>query len=612
MERRHVYAFGPFRLDADQRVLLRGDRDLRVTPRDLGVLLALVARHGQIVDKERIFAEVWGDVVVEEGNLARHVATLRQILGDSAQSPTYIETVQRRGYRFIGPVEEMVEDVPAPVRPAAGPARTTRRWIPVAAVAVLALVAWGGFRLLRPANPAAGIRSVVVLPLVNLTGDPAQEHLADAMTELLLTDLGRVPDLHVVSRTSAMQFKGTSRSLPSIARELGVEGVIEGAVVQAGGRIAVTAQLIDARSDRHLWAERFEADEPDVLRLGAAVSRAVLAQLPAASTRAPAPRTPPAVRPEAFRAWAQGRALLGQRSGESVARSVTRFEEAVAAEPEWALAHASLSEALGLASEYRVLPPASSLSRSAAAALRALEIDPDLAEAHVSLAAALQARWDWDGAEREYRRAIELQPGLAVAHQWYGELLTLRGRHEEAIASVRRARDLDPVSLIAGAVHGITLHYAGRSDEAVPILLATLELDPRFAVAHEMLGRALDATGRHAEAVASFRRAVDLSGRSPEYLAALARSLAVAGEREEARALLAEIEAASRHRFVSAFEFAMVLGPLGERDRAFGWLDRALEERSPWLPYLDVGEGLPELRGDPRYAALVDRIRSGG
>ncbi|HSB19478.1 MAG TPA: tetratricopeptide repeat protein [Anaeromyxobacteraceae bacterium] len=601
--------------------------------KDIEVLLALVERRGRIVPKEEILAAVWPDVIVEEGNLARHVSSLRRALADGEDGERWIETHPKRGYRFVGAVAEVPaaprrQEPGAPATgPEAGPAegpgegRPRRSRWPRGRPALvlgglsLAAVAWLGSRVAwRGPRPAGPIASLAVLPLANLTGDAQQEYLADAVTEGLVANLGRIRALRVISRTSAMQYKGTQKTVPQIASELRVEGVVEGSVMRAGDRFRVTAQLIDARTDGHLWAETFECDAREVLDLQAAIARAIADRLrvEVRPEERSALAVAPPVQPEAWRAYARGRHFWNQRTSEGIAESIRHFERAVALDPGYARAHAGLSDAYALAAEYRVLPPATSFPRARAAALRALEIDPLLGEAHASLGAILQAEWDWAGAERAYRRALELNPGYASAHQWYGELLTLLGRHEEAIARAARARDLDPASRIANAVLGVTWYYAGRYGEALEQLRATLALDPQFAVAHEMLGRACDATALHGEALEAFRRAVQLSGRSPEYLAALARSLALGGDAPGARALLAELRQAARTRYVSPVEFAMVHAALGERDRAFEWLERAYQERSTWLPWLGVGPGLAELRGDPRFRDLMRRLGLGG
>lgn len=614
--------FGPFALDVDQRELMRDGKSVRLAPRDIDLLIFLVERAGRIVDKERLLTELWAGRVVEEGNIARHIATLRQALGDTAESPTYIETVPKRGYRFIATVtarvgakEEPAADGTAPAAvpsPHAPRARNAARFF-AAAGAALALAAgfyWAVHRFHEQDADPTAIRSLAVLPLMNLSGDPAKEYFADALTEALLTDLAQIHAVRVISRASVMRYKGTTEPIPAIARQLKVEAIVEGGVMVAGDRVRITAQLVDGRSDRHLWAQSFEGELRDVIGLQRRVSRSIAERIRVTIQPEEAARLAQrgSIDAEIYDAYARARFFWNKRTGDDIANSIVAFRGVTERDPTYAPAFAGLADAYAVAAEYRVIPPVESWPLAEAAARRALVLDPDSSDAHASLANVLAARWQWDDAEREFRTALDLNPGYSRAHQYYGEYLTLRNRHAEALEQQRLAHDLDPVSLIVNAVFGITYYYAGDYGKAERQLNETLELDPQFAVAHEMLGRTCDKLREHARAIEHFTRAVELSERSPEYLAALARSMALHGDAAPARALLEELEQMAAQRYVSHFEFAMVHAALGDRERAFGYLDAAFEERATWLPFLAVGDGLPELRDDARYARLIERM----
>jgi TolB-like protein/Tfp pilus assembly protein PilF len=457
----------------------------------------------------------------------------------------------------------------------------------------------------------APIRSVALLDLVNLTGDPERDHLAEALTEGLRNDLARARELRVTSKKSAVHYDpGARKSVRELAAELGVDGLVEGAVVRAGDRVRVAMQLIDVRTESHAWAETFEEEAGAIPALQAAVARALMDQLrvelrPEDKLRLARARP---VHPEAYRAYALGHFFTSRRTVEGVLRGVDHFSESIARDPGYAPAHAGLAEAYALAAEHQFLPVGSTLQLARAAAEMALELDPDLAEGHQSLAAILQAEWDWEGAEAHLERALELTPGAGGAHRRYGEFLSRRGRHQEAIAHVQRARDLDPVSLASNAALGAAYRYAGRLGEAVEQLRATVQLDPHFAAAQLLLGQAYEAMGRHSDAIGVLATAVRLSAREPATVASLARAQALGGAAREARAVLPELQAWVATGRASSFQLAMVLSALGDRDRAMAMLERAYEERSPDLAYLGSGTVLPELRGDPRVAALLSRM----
>ncbi len=462
-----------------------------------------------------------------------------------------------------------------------------------------------------PAGAPARIASVAVLPLENLSGDPAEEFFADGMTEALIGDLAQVASLRVISRTSVMRFKGTRRPLPEIARELGVDAVVEGTVARAGDRVRISAQLIEASTDRHLWARSYERDFGDILALQRDVAFAIAGEVrshlsPGESRRLAESRP---VDPEAYDAYLRGRFQWNRRTPDSVRRGIEFFERAIAADPTYALAWAGLADCYNILGDQHAIAPEDSAPRAKAAANRALELDPQLAEAHVSLAFQHAFHdWDWERAEAAFLRALELKPNYATGHQWYAEFLVMHRRDEEAIAEARRARELDPLSTVLATSHADVLYFCGRAAEAAAMLRTILTVDPSFVHGHTDLGRACSILGLHDEAIASFRTAARLREIEPELIPGLGYAYAAAGRADEARRVLARLEAHRKGQFVSPAGIAMIHVALGEHDRAFEWLDRAFAERDSALVWLRGNPRLDPIRDDPRFADLARRV----
>jgi eukaryotic-like serine/threonine-protein kinase len=480
-----------------------------------------------------------------------------------------------------------------------------------AAVGVLAaLVAYVQSRRHTPSAARPPITSLAVLPLRNLSGDPEQEYFAEGMTEALITDLSKIRALKVISRTSVMLYKTPTRPVPQIARELGVEGVIEGSVQRSGDRVVITAQLIRATDDTHLWAERYERDLRDVLRLQSEVAQTIAREVqvavePDESRRLARSRT---VDRDAYEAYLKGRYWWNKRTEEGYATARKHFQQAVEKDPGYALAYAGLADSYSTPAVKRLVPPGEAYAKAREAAARALAIDDTSAEAHTSLAYIKTfGDWDWLGAETEFRRAIELSPGYAFAHHWYSALLGFVRRHDEAIAEARRARELDPLSLIINRDLGVALYLARHYDAAIAQLRKTLEIDASFAPAHVSLGAAYAEKGNHRDAVAETEKAVALSPDAVS-MALLARAHALGGRRPEALKVLDALADRSVHNYVSPFEFAMVHASLGDKEKALMWLDKAYEERSAGLGYISDHPAFDPLRQDPRFRDLLRRM----
>jgi eukaryotic-like serine/threonine-protein kinase len=479
-----------------------------------------------------------------------------------------------------------------------------RPWLAAAALLLLAAAAAGGWRAWS-SRGSARIEALAVLPLQNLSGDPEQEYFADGLTEALISDLAKIRALKVISRTSAMRYKGTKESLPDIARALGVDAVVEGSVLRSGERVRITAQLIDAASDRHLWSESYERDVRDVLALQREVARAIAREVQVALTpeeQAGLGKTRP-VDAEAYQLHLKGRYMWNKRSREGFDKALQLFQEAIDKDPAYAPAYSGLADTYGVLASvgYDVLPEHEAMPKARAAALRALDIDPNLAEAHASLAwVKHRYDWDWPAAEREFKLATSLNPGYATAHQWHSELLSTLGRHDEGLEVARRARDLDPLSLIINHNVARRLYFARRFDEAVAESKKTLEMDPQFRVARVMLGLEHAALGRFKEAAGEF----EASGAGSLAGYAYGRS----GRTAEALEVLSRLRTDAQSGHVPPTYFMFVHLGLGQKEEALAWLEKGFAARSDYMIYLGVDPILDPLRGEPRFQDLLRRV----
>jgi TolB-like protein/Tfp pilus assembly protein PilF/tRNA A-37 threonylcarbamoyl transferase component Bud32 len=502
-------------------------------------------------------------------------------------------------------------------QPAARAARSQLGWTALAGVAVVSVLAGahaGGTRspIADAPVPPGPIRSIAVLPLANLSGDETQEFFADGMTDALIADLGRTASVRVISRTSSMQYKQVRKPLPVIARELGVEAVVEGSVVRAGERVRINAQLVDASSDRRLWGDSYDRDVRDVIGLQAEVAAAIAREVNA-NLQLPERASAARVDPQAHEAYLRGRHFFQQADERSFRRALTYFEQAVGRDGSHALAYAGIADtrlvlAYMSADEFRT-PPAQTFTLVEAAATRALAIDPGLAEAHCALAFAnLELKWDWAAAERGFRRALQLNPSLSECHEQYAWYLAAQGRLEEALAEMNRAHELDPLSLLVNTGVGGILMYKRQTDEAIAQNRRTLELKPDFVVAHYGLGQMYMQAGRAQDAIDSFRTALSLSGESPRILADLGHAYARAGRRQEALRALARWRKATAGAFTREEQEAHVRAALGEREQAFALLEKAYQHHSPGMVWLKVDPRFDSLRDDARFQRLLHKM----
>ncbi len=496
--------------------------------------------------------------------------------------------------------------------------RRTRRGrivLAVAAVAVVSLLiaalkgSWWRQILLR--TGVGRVESVAVLPLQNLSNDPEQDYFADGMTDELITDLAHIKALRVISRTSAMRYKGTAKTLREIAEELNVDAVLEGSVLRSGNRVRITAQLIQAATDRHLWAESYERDIRDVLSIQSEVARAVAneVQIKLSAKEAGRLDASPTVKTEAYEAYLRGRFFWNKRDRESVAKGLNYFQQAIQLDPSYALAHTGAADSYLIMGLNYWLPPSEAYAKAKAAARQALEIDDTLGEAHASMIVIKELEWDWQGAQSEAVRAVDLNPGYATAHQWYSGLLTLTGRHEEAIAEARSAAERDPLSAIVALHVGQTYYYARRFSEARFHVNRSLEISPDFFQAHYYLAAIDIEDGKIRDGITELRDVAARFPRDDDTLATLGYAYAIAGMKGDAQAVAKDLIEQSRQRYVPPSYVALVYAGLGKIDDAFRWLEVAYEQHDRELPWIGVDPMFEALRSDPRYLVLARRMK---
>ena len=621
-----VVSFGAYEFSAESGQLRKEGMRVRLEGQPLAILQMLLGRPGEIVTREELQKKLWpGDTFVDfEHSLNAAVKRLRAALNDSADHPRYIETLARRGYRFVAPTngvgadrerEKPVVGTVESQAPSRVSFRKKRFWVVAgAALCVIAIAGWGWRlsrnRLTSPAVPP--VRSLAVLPLENLSGDPLQEYLADGMTEELIGRLANIRGLRVISRTSAMHFKNTTLSVPEIAKTLGVDAIVEGSIIREGGEVRVHAELIRGATDEHIWTGEYQREYRSLLALQDEVTRNITERIEISLTpqeRLTLAYTHP-IDPEAHEDYLKGRYHFNQRTQDALNTSTRFFQQAVMRDPGYALAYSGLADAYAMLGFRGGFPSKDALSRAKAAALKAIELDDNLAEPHASLAFIAETyEWNWAMAEREYKRAVQLNPGDARTHNWYAGYLMYTGRLEEGISEARRARELDPLSLPVNNALAGRLLAAGRYDLALEQVQKTLQLDPHFAPARQTQGWAYLHNGKREEAIQEFQRALQLSGtEDTDLMLDLGFAYAIAGKRRETGRILDKLKSLRERGVVPSGSIAILYGALGDSNEAFAWLEKAYEERDPQLTYLKAGRRFEPLRQDPRFRELVRRV----
>ncbi len=480
-------------------------------------------------------------------------------------------------------------------------------WIGVA----LALSALAGWLVWPSRDQPAVVRSLAVLPFANEGGDAELDYLGDGIAESLIHDLSQLRDVRVMARSTVFRYRGPNLEALRAGRELKVDAVLAGRVVSRGETLTVEAELVDVQSGTRLWGERYQGRFDQVMRVPEDVARQISSTLRLRLTREQAARLgrPETADAEAYRLYLKGRFYWNKRTGEGFRKGIEFFEQASARDPSYALPQVGLADSYALMAAYSVRPPSESMTRARDAAERALQLDDSLAEAHASLGLVrLLHDWQWDEAERRFRRALALKPGLALAHHWFSEYWMARGRTDEALAELQRAEDLDPLSVILPTDRCRALYFARRYPEALASCRRALDADASFVPALITQGMVLEETGRYAEALTAFREVARLSGDGPQPRTLVARATALAGDAPAARRMLEAIEAEARARYISPYSLALVHAALGDHDAAFRELDKAVDERSSWMAYLAVNPRLEALRGDARFQGVQKRV----
>jgi TolB-like protein/Tfp pilus assembly protein PilF len=559
--------FGAFELDFRASELRKQGTKVKLQEQPFQILQVLLQRPGEIVTREELQQKIWpSDTFVDfDHGLYNGIKRLREALGDSTESPRFVETLSRRGYRFVGKIE----------------------------------------------CEASQMRCLAVLPLENLSHDPEQEYFAEGLTEALITTLAKIGELRVVSRTSVMQYKGVHKPLREIARELEVDTIVEGTVLRVGRRVRITAQLIDAPKETHLWAESYERDLRNVLALQSEVAQAIAREVQVKLTpqeQAHLGQVHP-VDPEAYAAYLKGRYHWNRRSGEGYGKAIQCFQQTIARDPTYAAAYSGLADCLSLLGVWSMVAPDEGCGKAKGLALQALARDRSLVEAHVSLAwATMWYDYDFVAAEREFERSLELNPRYVTGHTWFGFFLAMMGRNEEAHTELKRAVRLDPCSSPVYFCLGIVHWAARRYDLAMEQFEKALELEPSNALAHGLQGHVYLCKSLYQPAVAAWQKSIQFSQGASSFIAALGEAYAKAGDRDAAQRILEQLQDLSKHRYVTPYIVARLNLALGKRDAALGCLETAYRGRDSFMVFLKVDPLLDDLRSDPRFEDLLRRM----
>jgi TolB-like protein/Flp pilus assembly protein TadD len=586
------YEFGEFRLDGTEHLLYRAGAVVPLKPKVIETLELLVREQGRLITKDELMTGLWPDTIVEESNLAQNIYLLRKVLGTDASGRNYIETIPKRGYRFLAQVEAPREDI---------------------ADSVVALV--------KPVNAltakenlsgeaSATFNSIAVLPLTNEGEDPQAEYLSDGITESIINLLVQLPQLKVIARSTVFRYKGRTVAPQKVGRELGVKTILTGRVLQLGDRIIVRTELVDAVGGWQLWGEQYDRFSADILELQQAIAQDVSAKLLLKLTGGEQRRLSklPTMSTEAYHLFIKARYYLNKRVIESIEKAVEYFQRAIDIDPTYAAAYVGLADCYPLLTLYGALSPREAYPKAAAAAHKALEIDDSISEAHNALGVVkLFYDWDWAGAEKTFQHAIHLNPSYPDAHQRYGMLLVARGRFEEAAAEFERAQELDPLSLITKTISGYAFYYARRLEEAAERYQEVIDMDHSYSMAHFRLGLTYAQIGKYSDALAELQRSVELSG-DRDVVAALSYVYGRSGNSAAACDALSELDQHEKNWFVSAYDRTLVYIGLGDLATALDWLEKAFVERSYWLIYIQFDPALDPLRSNPRFADLLSKI----
>lgn len=622
-----ILRFNDTELDVGRYEIRRNGRSLRLERLPMELLILLASRQGELITRDEVIQRLWGKGVHLDADQGINTAIrkIRLCLRDTAENPSYVQTIVGKGYRFIPSVTTLQPPSPVPeeappqkiAQPEAPDAAAPRfrlgakKWIAIAALATAVVLF--GFAWIWSAHRApqsAPIRSIAVLPFENLSGDPAQDYFVDGITDELITEMAKMGGVRVISRTSSMQYRHAKANLRAIASELGVDAVVEGAVARSDNRVRITAQLIRASSDQHLWANSYERDVSDMLALQTEIAAAVARELRVElALQMPMPPSQKPLNQDAYAEYLRGRYAWNLKKEPALLEAIQHFEAAIRIEPSFAQAYSALADCHTALGYLNARSPEETFPRARLAAQKALELDSSLAEPHASLAYYyFYFERDWEIAEREFRRAIELNPNYALAHDWFGVYLTARGRWNDAQTELKKARDLDPLSQSISTDVGFSLYYSGNYDAAIDSLRRTLEKDPGFPLAHLWLGRAYEEKGMYAEAISEFEKVQRALPGWPVAIAAKGWVYGRWGKTSDARSALRELNARSKTRYVSAYAIALVHAGLGDKESAMRFLNLGLKERTNWMVWTAVDPRWQTLRSDISFQELLQKI----
>ncbi len=608
-----IYKFDAFCVDSGKRLLLRDDETIALTPKVFETLLYLVNHNGKVLEKDELMSAIWPDTIVEENNLTKIISVLRQVLGENPGAHRFIVTVPGKGYKFVADVQTIsVEKIPETSDSKPRSERRSSKRFAFTAAGVIAAIAIAvlafGYSFF---NDQRQIDSIAVMPFVNESGNPELEYLSDGMTESLINSLSQLPKLNVKARSSVFRYKGKETDAATIGRELNVQAILNGRVVQRGDGLTLYLELVDAQTGNRIWGEQYIRKQTDIISLQSEIARNVVDKLKVKLSGADEQKLAKnyTENVEAYQFYLRGRFHVFKLTPPEIQKGISYFQQAIAIDTGYALAYAGLSDAyrsLALGSE---MPPIEFLSKSKVAAQKAIEIDDALSEAHTALGMTIfWGEWNWNEAENQFKRALELNPNSANAHLFYAHLLSNMGRHTEALAEIKLARELDPLFPFAGALEGQFLFHAGQTDEALDRLRKTSELEPNFWMPHLFASSAYIEKGMYAEAVAEACLTRKLSPVQTNSVAFEGYALAKLGRRDEARAALDELLKLSTERFVPPCHIAQIYNGLGEQNETLTWLERGFEQRDPKMTFLKVEPKWNNLRREPRFIDLMQRM----
>jgi DNA-binding winged helix-turn-helix (wHTH) protein/tetratricopeptide (TPR) repeat protein len=590
---RHFYEFGPFRLDLEERLLSQEGQPIPLSPKVFETLVLLVERNGHVVGKDEMMTLLWPDRFVEESNLTQNIFMLRKSLGEGQSSAQYIETIPKRGYRFVACVKEVQEEV----SPAVTPEQITkvRDTIPEEEIIT---------------RREETITSLAVLPMINESNDPQVEYLSDGITESIINSLSQLQQVRVVARSLAFRYKGSETDTLKIGRELAADVVLISRIVMLGSVLIIRAELVEVATGWQLWGEQYHRPLSGIQTVQDEVSTNISEKLRLRLTEEEKKRLGKhyTENPEAYQSYLEGRYYWNKRTGEGYKKAIECFQQAIKLDPGYALAYSGLADSYVAFDFYGILPPWETSPKAKTAAINALVIDDALAEAHTSLACVkMMYERDWSNAEREFKKAIELDPNYAHAHNWYSHFLMAMGRIEESLAESRLALKLDPLDDCINQYLGWHYIHARQFDRAIGQLEKTLELNPDFFLAHVTLGMAYAQKGEFAKAILEFQQA-RLIDSPPLLLGFLGHAYAMSGKREAAIKALEELEALSNRVYVPPYSIALIYTALGEKPQAFEWFEKAYAAQNEWLNWLKVAPEVDSLRAEPEFTDLLLRL----